>query len=80
MLFMQNYMRNIYRGRSSLFEFVLQLEEAIFYLIFYALGKFCNKGKIRFSTPSTMWKWVKAHAGNKFNELADKLATDAINN
>ena len=26
------------------------------------------------------WKWVKAHAGNKFNELADKLATDAINN
>jgi ribonuclease HI len=26
------------------------------------------------------WKWVKAHAGNKFNELADKLATEAINN
>ena len=26
------------------------------------------------------WKWVKAHAGNKYNELADKLATEAINN
>ena len=26
------------------------------------------------------WKWVKAHAGNKFNDLADKLATEAINN
>ena len=26
------------------------------------------------------WKWIKAHAGNKFNELADKLATEAINN
>ena len=24
------------------------------------------------------WKWIKAHAGNKFNELADKLATEAI--
>ena len=24
------------------------------------------------------WKWVKAHAGNKYNEIADKLATDAI--
>ena len=27
-----------------------------------------------------VWKWVKAHAGNKYNELADKLATEAINN
>ena len=27
-----------------------------------------------------IWKWVKAHAGNKFNEIADKLATEAINN
>jgi len=26
------------------------------------------------------WKWVKAHAGNKYNEIADKLATDAIKN
>jgi len=26
------------------------------------------------------WKWVKAHAGNKYNGIADKLATDAIRN
>ena len=26
------------------------------------------------------WKWVKAHTGNKYNEIADKLATDAIRN
>ena len=26
------------------------------------------------------WKWVKAHAGNKYNEIADKLAADAIRN
>ena len=26
------------------------------------------------------WKWIKAHAGNKYNEIADKLATDAIRN
>ena len=26
------------------------------------------------------WKWVKAHAGNKYNEIADKLATKAIKN
>ena len=24
------------------------------------------------------WKWVKAHAGNRYNELAAKLATEAI--
>ena len=24
------------------------------------------------------WKWFKAHAGNKYNEIADKLATEAI--
>ena len=24
------------------------------------------------------WRWVKAHAGNKYNEIADKLATEAI--
>jgi ribonuclease HI len=29
---------------------------------------------------SISWKWVKAHSGNKFNELVDKLATEAINN
>ena len=26
------------------------------------------------------WKWVKAHAGNKYNEIADMLATEAIKN
>ena len=26
-----------------------------------------------------VWKWVKAHAGNKYNELADRLAAEAIN-
>ena len=24
------------------------------------------------------WKWVKAHTGNKYNEMADRLATEAI--
>ena len=26
------------------------------------------------------WKWVKAHAGNKYNEIADRLATEAVGN
>jgi ribonuclease HI len=26
------------------------------------------------------WKWIKAHDGNKYNEMADKLATEAIKN
>ena len=26
------------------------------------------------------WKWVRAHAGNKYNEIADRLATEAIKN
>jgi ribonuclease HI len=26
------------------------------------------------------WKWIKAHTGNKYNEIADKLATGAIRN
>ncbi|MFT6322429.1 MAG: ribonuclease HI [Granulosicoccus sp.] len=24
------------------------------------------------------WKWVKGHSGNKYNDIADKLAVDAI--
>jgi ribonuclease HI len=41
--------------------------------LWVALSKLTEKKSI-------YWKWGKAHAGNKFNELADKLATDAINN
>ncbi len=26
------------------------------------------------------WNWVKAHNGNRFNEMADSLATNAIKN
>ena len=26
------------------------------------------------------WKWIKAHTGNKYNEIADKLASGAIEN
>ena len=29
---------------------------------------------------SINWKWVKAHTGNTYNELADKLAAEAIKN
>jgi len=30
------------------------------------------------STIDTKWKWVKAHNGDKFNEIADQLAVSAI--
>ncbi len=26
------------------------------------------------------WKWVKGHSGNKYNNIADQLAVDAIKN
>ena len=31
------------------------------------LDNLCQKHKV-------IWKWVKAHAGNKMNDLVDKLA------
>ena len=27
-----------------------------------------------------VWKWVKGHSGNKYNDIADQLAVDAIKN
>ena len=35
------------------------------------LNKLCQKNKV-------IWKWVKGHSNNKYNILADKLATQAI--
>lgn len=37
------------------------------------LEKLCEKNKVS-------WKWVKGHATNKYNNLADQLATLAIKN
>ena len=37
------------------------------------LDKLCEKNKVS-------WKWVKGHAANKYNNLADQLATSAIKN
>lgn len=37
------------------------------------LDKLCQKNKVS-------WKWVKGHATNKYNNLADQLATSAIKN
>ena len=37
------------------------------------LNNLCQKNKV-------IWKWVKGHSTNKYNNLADKLATQAINN
>lgn len=33
---------------------------------FFAPARFCNRVKIRFSSPANMWKWVTAHKGKKF--------------
>ena len=35
------------------------------------LNELCQKNKV-------IWKWVKGHSNNKYNILADKLATQAI--
>ena len=35
------------------------------------LNNLCMKNKVS-------WKWVKGHSSNKFNNLADQLATQAI--
>ena len=35
------------------------------------LNDLCQKNKV-------IWKWVKGHSNNKYNILADKLATQAI--
>ena len=37
------------------------------------LNSLCKKNKVS-------WKWVKGHSNNKYNNLADELATKAINN
>ena len=37
------------------------------------LSDLCEKNKIA-------WKWVKGHSNNKYNNLADELATAAIKN
>ena len=37
------------------------------------LDNMCEKNKV-------IWKWVKGHSDNKYNNLADELATQAIKN
>ena len=37
------------------------------------LYNLCEKNKV-------IWKWVKGHSTNKYNNLADELATQAIKN
>mgnify|MGYP000473325590 FL=1 len=37
------------------------------------LNDLCQKNKVQ-------WKWIKGHSNNKYNNLADELATEAIKN
>ena len=37
------------------------------------LNNLCQKNNV-------VWKWVKGHSNNKYNNLADELATDAVKN
>jgi ribonuclease HI len=37
------------------------------------LNDLCQKNRI-------IWKWVKGHSNNKYNNLADELATRAVSN
>ena len=37
------------------------------------LNDLCQKNKVQ-------WKWIKGHSNNKYNHLADDLATEAIKN
>ncbi|MDC0628352.1 ribonuclease HI [Pelagibacteraceae bacterium] len=37
------------------------------------LNDLCQKNEV-------VWKWVKGHSNNKYNNLADELATQAIKN
>ena len=39
--------------------------------LWITLDSLCKENKI-------IWKWVKGHSNNKFNNLADELATKAI--